>query len=173
MILIEIHIVALDILPDPAGYYLVFSGIVMLKKDSPAVAKAKYLALGLVFLSIPAVFIQQNSMGSTAEKVFDLSFWPIYTQVIAILKLILVFYVFNILLDIARRKGDQQLCASARHRLIAYMAVMLILNITLPFTMNFIGTLVTAYTVLFLLLSLLAEIMFLLLLRKYRKIFSS
>ncbi|MGG1572406.1 hypothetical protein [Fictibacillus sp. NRS-1165] len=104
---------------------------------------------------------------------FNLSFWPIYTQVIAILKLILVFYVFHILLDIARRKGDQQLYASARHRLIAYMAVMLILNITLPFTMNFIGNLVTAYTVLFLLLSLLAEIMFLLLLRKYRKIFSS
>ncbi|MCK6255618.1 hypothetical protein LCY76_03135 [Fictibacillus sp. KIGAM418] len=171
LILIEIHIIAIDILPDPIGYYMVFSGLSLLKLKSPAILKAKYLALGLVFISIPTVFIQQNSVnGSTSGHIFDLSLWPIYTQVIGIIKLILVFYVFQILLDIAMKKGDQQLYATARYRFISYMAVMLIFNITLPFTMNIVGDLVTAYTVAFLLLSLLVEVMFLLLLRKYGKV---
>ncbi|UZJ78446.1 hypothetical protein [Fictibacillus sp. KU28468] len=173
LILIEIHIIAIDILPDPVGYYLIVSGLGLITINNKALKKAKYLALGLVFISIPTVFIQKNVTGNTSGQLFDLSLWPIYTQVIGMLKLILVFYVFQILLDAAMKKGDQQLYASARYRFVSYMAVMLILNITLPFTMNIIGDLMTAYTVVFLLLSLLVEVMFLLLLRKYRKVFSN
>ncbi|WP_404332506.1 hypothetical protein [Mesobacillus maritimus] len=50
LVFLEIHLLIIDILPDPIGYYLIFSGINLLNKHYGVSSKGKGFALGLVIL---------------------------------------------------------------------------------------------------------------------------
>lgn len=165
LVFIEIHIIAIDILPDPIGYYLIFTAFKELTSNHQTINKGKYVAISLIFLSIPSVFIQQNA----SENTFDLSLWPAYTQIMSLLKLVLVFYVFTLLLDAASTKVCTESFKAVNRLFIIYMAVMLTYNITYPFMMNSSGDFKQGYSTVFLALSFIAEIMFLILLWRFHK----
>lgn len=170
LVLFEIHIFVIDILPEPIGYYLIFSGISMLLNDFPICSKAKNMALSLTFISIPTVFIQQNAGADPLGQIPFLSGWSLYLTVLGVLKLILVFYIFQLILAIVKEHGDFSLINRTTKTFYTYIIVMVLTMIAHSFTINFSTDQFMVVTIISLVLGFIMEIVFLVLLRKMRKI---
>lgn len=170
LILIEIHIVIIDILPEPVGYYLIFSGISMLLNDFPIGSKAKNTALVLIFISIPTVFIEQNAGANQMGQLSFLTGWSLYMTVLGILKLILVFYIFQLIMAIVKEHGDFALNDRSTKTFRTYIIVMLLTMIFHSFSINFSMEQFLVVTIISIVVGFIMEIVFLVLLRKMRKI---
>lgn len=170
VVLIEIHFLVIDIFPDPLGYYLIFSGISMLLKYFPIGYKAKNMALVLIFISIPTVFIEQNAGADQLGQIPFLSGWPLYMTVFGVLKLILVFYIFQLMMVIVKKHGDSALLTHTTKTYYAYILVMVLTMIAHSFSINFSTDQYMVVTIISLVLGLIMEIVFLVLLRKMRLI---
>ncbi|GAE95286.1 hypothetical protein JCM21714_4506 [Gracilibacillus boraciitolerans JCM 21714] len=167
IVLLELHLFVLDVLPDPVGYYLIYLGVNHLVREFPIGVKAKNLAIGLIVLSIPTVFIQQNSVFSQA---FLLSEWSIYVTVLSLLKLILVFYIFQLMIEISNRYGNLILMNKTKNILRKYLIIMLLIHITQPVTMNLSMDEQITYSIISALIGLIMEIVLLGLFRRFMKI---
>ncbi|WP_156290377.1 hypothetical protein [Oceanobacillus salinisoli] len=167
LVLVEIHFLFIDILPDPVGYYLIYSGISMLMKDYPVGKKASNWAITLCFLSIPSMFISQNEINRMIEV---LSLAQFYTTIMAVLKIIVVFYVFQILLEIATKQGVDDLQDWTAKFLKIYMITMIAVQILGPFSMNVPIDNWTAVPFLAAITALILDIMFLVLLNRFKKL---
>ncbi|WLD91735.1 hypothetical protein [Alkalihalobacillus sp. AL-G] len=170
LVLIEIHIIAIDLLPDPIGYYFIFSGISKIVEDYQFGKNAKNLSMFIIFISVPTVFLQQTTSLNQFGQITAFSIWPMYMIVLGILKLILVFYVFQLLMKIVNNLGAESLIRRASNTFKIYMSVMFVLTIFQSFTMNLSNDLLIALSVVFVVLSLIMEISFLLLIRKIGKV---
>lgn len=170
VVLIEIHFLVIDIFPDPLGYYLIFSGISMLLNDFPIGSKAKNMALVLIFISIPTVFIEQNAGADQLGQIPFLSGWPLYMTVYGVLKLILVFYIFQLIMAIVREHGDFALTDRSTKTFYTYMIVMILTMIVHSFSINFSTDQFLVVTIISLVVGFIMEIVFLVLLRKMRQI---
>ncbi|HHW36444.1 MAG TPA: hypothetical protein GXX18_04010 [Bacillales bacterium] len=170
MVLFEIHIFVIDILPEPIGYYLIFSGISMLLNDFPIGNKAKNMALALIFISIPTVFIQQNAGADQLGQIPFLSGWSLYITVLGVLKLILVFYIFQLIMVIVKEHGDFALINRSMKTFYTYIIVMVLTMTGHSFAINFSTNQFMVVTIFSLIIGFIMEIVFLVLLRKMRKI---
>ncbi|MDL4841177.1 hypothetical protein [Aquibacillus rhizosphaerae] len=164
-ILIEIHIFVIDILPEPIGYYFIASGLAWLLKEYPIAKKASNLAYVLIVVSIPTVFINQNAMNNV---IVSLSGWSLYIIALNIAKLIIVFYVFKIMLLIAKACTHEFLYTNTTRIFTAYMVIMLLGELARSFGMNMSG--IIGFIVVVSIIMLVLEIVFLMLLRKYSKL---
>ncbi|MCH1626707.1 hypothetical protein [Fredinandcohnia quinoae] len=164
LILLEIHYLVVDILPDPLGYYLICSGVVKLSREFPLSTKAKNLAILMIFISIPTVFIQQN-----APELNQNWLWSSYATAIDILNLILVFYLFQVIMKVATKLGDLALISRSAITFKVYIIVMLIITFSQSFLMNTTSDWMYGYAIITIPISLIMEILFLLLLRKVGK----
>ncbi|WP_085993556.1 hypothetical protein [Oceanobacillus senegalensis] len=167
IVLIEIHLFAFDVLPDPVGYYFIYSGISMLLYDYPLGKKASNWAIVLCFLSIPSVFISQNEVNQMVEVI---SFSQIYTTIMGIVKVILSFYVLQLMLKIAEERGGDDLRNGTSKFFRIYIITMMSVQILTPFAMNTHGNLLIMSTFITVLLVLILEIMFLVLIRRFKKL---
>ena len=69
-VFLEIHII-IDILPDPIGYFMIFSGLILLLKNIPDSKPGKHAmrwAQALIILSIPSVFLSQNEINQLVDR---------------------------------------------------------------------------------------------------------
>lgn len=169
-VLFEIHIFVIDILPEPVGYYLIFSGVSMLLNDFPIGQKAKNIALALIFISIPTVFLQQNTGADQLVQLPFLSALSIYMTVLGVLKLILVFYIFQLIMAIVQHHGDDGLIARSKKTFNTYIIVMVLTIIVHSFSINFAMDQFMAVSIILIIVGFIMEIVFLVLLRKMRKI---
>ena len=71
--------IGIDILPDPVGYFLIALGCFGLREHYPIAQKAGILAVGMIFMSIPTVFINLDEVSSLG--------WGAYTIAITLLKI--------------------------------------------------------------------------------------
>ncbi|SOC39838.1 hypothetical protein [Ureibacillus acetophenoni] len=85
----------IDILIDPIGYYLIYSGIKQLINKFPIGNKSKYVSLALIFYSIPSIFYEDT-----------LNDWDWYYGIFSLMDLILVFYLFQLIIEIAKAAND-------------------------------------------------------------------
>lgn len=134
LILLEIHIVAIDILPDPLGYFLVFSGVSALemKNNLRDSNKVKTMSLVLLFISIPTIFVQNTSN----EVVSPYSVWSMYMTGLGILKLVLVFYLLRFMVTIAQERGVVELVKRTMKTGKEYITAMLIVMLIESFLVN-------------------------------------
>ena len=169
-VLFEIHIIVIDILADPVGYYLIFSGITMLLKDFPIAHKARKLSFALIFLSIPSIFIQQNVETNQLQPLSFLSGWSLYTTVLDLLNIILVFYLFQLIMAIVHQHADDGLIRRSSKTFSLYLIVKLIATIASPFAMNLSGDELLWIVLVTIFVSFIMEIAFLVLLWSFRKV---
>lgn len=169
-VLIEIHIIVIDILADPVGYYLIFSGITMLLKNFPIAHKARKLSFALIFISIPSVFIQQNVGINQLEQLSFLSGWSLYMIVLDLVKLILVFYIFQLIMTIVHKHADDGLIRRSSRTFSIYIIVKLIATIANPFAINLSGDGLLWIVLITIIISFIMEIVFLILLWSLRKV---
>ncbi|MFC0189547.1 hypothetical protein ACFFJY_14680 [Fictibacillus aquaticus] len=164
LVFLKIHIVNVDILPDPLGYFLIFQGIKILLMDGSGDGKrAKWIAAGLIFLSIPSVFMWNNAGEQPAMLV------QLYGTALSLLKLVLVFHVFRMVLEIAIRHGQSELKKRVASTFNTYMAVLLPVTIAESFLMNMSGDWLTAVSIVLIIAAVVMEIVFLVLLRALMK----
>jgi hypothetical protein len=94
----------------------------------------------------------------------------IYMLAIVIIKLVLVFFVFKLMLSIGRERGDETLIKRTSSTFRIYMYVMLISSFLQTFFININGDFLMGLMILMIVSSMIMEITFLVLLRRYRKL---
>ncbi|GIO25882.1 hypothetical protein [Ornithinibacillus bavariensis] len=164
-VFLELHIMVIDILPDPLGYYLIYSGITALAKKYFIGKKASTWSIVLIIFSIPSIFISQSSLHMTTQIP---SFWSIYYTVLSILKLILIFYVFQLLVAISEQVAKKELYMWTKKFFGIYMTTMIAIYLVESFGMNMVSDIVVVMGIFIILAVLIIEIMFLVLIYKYR-----
>jgi hypothetical protein len=168
LVFIEIHIIAIDILPDPIGYFLIYSGLLLLINEYEAGANAKNMAAVLMLVSIPTIFIQNGSIDQIGSGMF-LSGLFIYMNIVEILNLILAYFIFHLLISVAYQKDNQELLNRTKSTFKLYMISMLLLTFLEPFAMNLTRDLITGFIVFSSIYGLVLQIVFLVLIHKFSK----
>ncbi|WP_449537642.1 hypothetical protein [Ferdinandcohnia sp. Marseille-Q9671] len=163
-ILLDIHILVIDILPDPIGYYLILSSLRFVTPENRLGNRIKWLTTGLIIISIPTIFVQQ-----TVDHSPGFSPWWTYSSALGIGKLLLVFFLFQLIMEIVTSLEDIALIHRSSQTFSMYMWVMVIITFSDAFLINFSNDILIGYLFITLPLGILMEIMFLLLLRKLHK----
>ncbi|MCC3356046.1 hypothetical protein [Bacillus sp. REN16] len=164
-ILIEIHLFVIDLLPDPIGYYFIYSGISAVSPENRIGNKLKKLLIVLMIISIPTLFIQQNDLGSSA----GISLWDHYSFLFEWLRLVLVYFVFRLIMEFVTTIEDKFIASRSSRIFKVYMTVMLIITFTHTFAMNLSNNIIVGYLFLTIPLGFIMEIMFLVLVWKLDK----
>ncbi|WP_390297913.1 hypothetical protein [Virgibacillus kekensis] len=164
--LIEIHFLVIDILPDPLGYALIAAGISSIIEDFPIGKKAYNIAVFLGVISIPGVFIQQIGGNGIVQS---LTATGVYSLVLSLINLVLVFYIFQLLMEIARKRGEEELINRTSVFLRIYIVTMLVIQILQSFTLNMHGALLQGYIIVAVIISLVLQITFLAWIFRFRK----
>lgn len=162
-VFLEIHLIAIDILPDPLGYYLIFKGLKQVNNHFEVESRGKLLALGLVYFSLPTVFLQNTSI----EQV---SCWFFYMSIIGILNLVLAFNIFKIMVLIATNRKESNLLRRTEITFKVYMISMFLITFFEPFSINMNISEETGYFVFSAVIGLIMNIIFLVLLSKFSKL---
>ncbi|WP_432363249.1 hypothetical protein [Sporosarcina sp. UB5] len=127
-IFFRIHF-GIDLLADPIGYFLIYSGCSKLIKAYPVAQKAKIVALIGAFISIPSVFV------NLSETTLSFS-WSTYAGLLFVVKMIMGYYLFTILKDVTKTFGDRALQQRTENTFKYYVAIHLIAFALLSFSMN-------------------------------------
>ncbi|WP_408009742.1 hypothetical protein ACJROX_05415 [Pseudalkalibacillus sp. A8] len=167
-VLVEIHIIAFDLLPDPLGYFFIYLGLEKIRSEYKTGNWSRLVALILFAFSLPTIFIQQTNNDFTGVSMSD--GWPLYMNALGIGKLILVFYVFQIMIKLAQQFGDEAILRRTEQTFKAYIIAMLIVSCVQPFLMNTSRDAGIGAGLVLIGVSLIMDIVLLILLFKFRKL---
>ncbi|WLR46595.1 hypothetical protein LC065_13570 [Halobacillus litoralis] len=166
LVLIDIHLGQIEILADFIGYFLILSALNGMDGKLKGMKGARTTALIISVLAIPQAFLGQPA--GTAEGVtmgFDLP--TIYHQSLGVLKLILTFYLFQVFIDWARKKTEEDLQERARKLFRFYLTAHILYYVLLPFSMNFPENTVIPLFIVGIAVMIILEIVFLVLIRSF------
>jgi hypothetical protein len=168
LVLIEIHLIVVDILPDPLGYFYIYTGIQnLIQFDKKNAERARLLSIILIFFSLPAMFIQNSSIQQIGEFT-PLNGWSIYMTILGFAKLILVYYIFKLMLSIGHVLERKSLIKRTQSVFRFYMIVILTNYVLQSFMINLSNDLLMGLIIFIIVGSLIVEITFLALLRTFR-----
>ncbi len=165
LVLVEIHIVAFDLLPDPLGYFYILSGLNLLTSRYEMNRQGKWLAAGLILLSIPTIIIQNG-----VHDTILVSPAAIYMSIMGILNLILAYFIFQLMVNVAASNGDLLLEKQTSNTFKIYMIALFMVCFFQSFRMNMSGDLLTGLTIISLVFSLMMQIALLMLVSKFSKL---
>ena len=166
-VVLEIQIEFIDLLPEPLGYALIFIGVSQLVEEFSFGKKAKAWALFLIFFSIPTVFVSNIGIN---DALHSYDGWTIYHTVLALCKLILVFYIFQLMLVISEKITNRELYKWTKKFSKIYVVIMLVNYFLTPFGNNLNAELLLWLIVMSGFIGLVLEIMFLVLIHRYKKL---
>ena len=153
--------IGIDMLPDPVGYFLIALGCFGLREHYPIAQKAGVLAVGMIFVSVPTVFINLDEVNSLG--------WGFYTTVLLFSKLILAYFLFLLLKTVVKDYGHTALIDRTNTIYTFYIALNLLLLAFTSFSMNVSGDFWDVFYILLILATFIMEIVLLVLIRSIRK----
>ncbi|MCF6136393.1 hypothetical protein [Pseudalkalibacillus berkeleyi] len=166
-ILIEIHFIWIDILADPIGYFLIYLGLAKLTEMFKIQNFSRVLAILLIVISLPTVFMDQTkNNGSSMSGMIE---WSMYEQALGLAKLVLTYFVLKVMLEVAKQIGNNDLQGVTLKFFKIYMPTMVIISFVQPFLMNMHSKMQIGVTLFSAIVSLILNIIFLVILRKFRK----
>ncbi|MYL48332.1 hypothetical protein GLV98_02505 [Halobacillus litoralis] len=168
LVLLDIHLGQIEILADFIGYLLVLSALNSMDGNWKGMKGARATALTLSVLTIPQAFLGQPA--GTNEGV-NIGFDPltIYHQALGLIKLVLIFYLFYVFMDWAKKKGEEELERRTHKLFRGYVTAHLFYYALLPFSMNLPESTVIPLFIVGLAVVMILEIMFLILIRAFHK----
>lgn len=169
-IFLEIHIF-IDLLADPIGYWMIYSGISMLAKDSLSAKKPKILSQALIWFSIPTIVIQGEISQQVLGLPVTLTGWTVYFSSLHLLNIILIFYLCKFLIEYSKQQSYNELSKSTANTLKAYIIVMLFAELYSSFAINLHETDAAYFIFPVIIASLMMHIVFLSHLHRYKKSF--
>lgn len=162
LIFFRLHIM-IDLLIDPLGYYLIYAGCSRLVDAFPKAKKAMIVGLIGMFISVPSVFV---NLSDTALPIG----WSMYGNLLLVLKFVIAYYLFNVLIDAAKMVGNQALQNRADTTYKFYVSIHLFTLALLSFSMNVAGDGWIVLSLLSTIGVLLMDILFLLLIGAIRRV---
>ena len=153
--------IGIDILPDPVGYFLIALGCFGLREHFPIAQKAGVLAVGMIFVSIPTVFVNLIEVSSFG--------WGAYAIVLLFLKLIHAYFLFLILKTITKEYNHTALMDRTNTVYTFYITLNLLSLAFTSFSMNVSGSFWVVFGGLLIFATFIMEIVFLVLIRSIRK----
>ncbi|MFS1511401.1 hypothetical protein VQL36_03040 [Chengkuizengella sp. SCS-71B] len=166
---IDIHIIIIDIFPDTLGYYFIYAGVKLLPVYVPSSQKVKNVAILLSIVTLPTMFYQ-NVVINTLGQIPILFEWSIYYMFLELVNLILVYYTFQLMMDIVSKWGLEALVRRTSKTFTIYVSVTLILILFQTFMMNMTRDFLFMYIIIASIVGIIMEIALLILLRKYRSV---
>jgi hypothetical protein len=165
-VLIKIHIVV-DILPDFIGYIFIYNGIKQIATlSSQPYEKLKVLSIILVIASIPNFFWSDQLI----QQSVWFSYYPLF---LSFLKVILVYFLFDLLREIAKLLPSND-ALQATNRMYTWYLTVVLGSMFFQSLVRILPIIVSFFAMLFIvLLVLLVEISFLVYLRNMQKRFPS
>lgn len=146
LVFIDIHLGSIDILPDFLGFFIVYGALNKLGGDLFRKKWAVNFALALAALSIPQMFLGQAA--SPMVQSYAMDGLALYYHTLGILKLVFMFFLFQVLLDQAKKLGDDLLFKRTRYIYMAYLYTQLIYYAVLPWMINLPDHIAMPFTVL-------------------------
>ncbi len=165
-VLVEIHIIAFDILPDPLGYFFIYLALEKIWSEYKMRNRSRLVAIILFAFSLPTIFVQQSNDDITGAITSD--GWQLYMSALGIGKLILVFYVFQIMIKLAQKFGDEETLKKTEKTSKVYIIAMLIVSCMQPFLMNLDSDIGTGAGLVLIGVGLIMDIVLLILLFRFR-----
>jgi hypothetical protein len=163
-VFLKFHIIV-DLLPDFIGYILIYNGIKQLATlSSQSYDKLKVLTIALAIVSVPNFFLNDQLIQQSEW----LSFYPV---LLSLLKVILVYYLFDLLRVIARLLTFEEAFHATNRIFYWYMTVNLGSLLCQSFIINAPMDIMLSVSVLIVVLGLIIEIAFLVYLRNMQKRF--
>lgn len=161
-IFLDIYIM-IDLLMDPIGYFLIYTGCARIVGAYPIAKKAMTVAMIGVFVSLPSVFV------NLSDSALPIG-WSIYENMLSIVKLVIAFYLFQVLMAVAKMFGNEALhnraWATFKYFVVIHFAILTVMS----FSMNVSGDGWVALTVILIIAGILMDILFLLLIRAFRRV---
>ncbi|MFS0690243.1 hypothetical protein AB1K89_13500 [Sporosarcina sp. 179-K 8C2 HS] len=155
--------VGIDLLADPIGYILIFSGCSKIVEAYPVAKKAKFVALVGAFVSLPSVFVNLSEIPLTFG-------WSTYSGFLLVLKMVMGYYLFIVLKDVVKAFGDRALQKRTENTFKFYVAIHLFALAIQSFFMNVHGGGWVALALISLIGVLVMDILFLLLVGATRRV---
>lgn len=153
--------IGVDILADPIGYLLIGVGCLKLGDKFADGKKAAYIAIVMIFLSFPSVFMDFNLVESGP--------WYYYSHGLFAGELIMTFYLFRLLKMMAEKFGESDLVDRTQFLYNIYIPTsLLMLGLSAFYTATAMRGLEEVFFVLVLIL-LILNIAFIILLNAFRK----
>lgn len=121
--------IGIDILAAPIGYYLIYSGARLLTPRYPLAKKVEIIAFIGMLISVPGVFVNLS-------EVSDMG-WSMYTEVLFVWKVIVVYYLFSTWKSNTQKPGQAQLRDRIHMAYIWYMSVHFMMMLMTAFSLNF------------------------------------
>jgi len=131
---IDFRVFYFDILPDFVGYIMIATALQQLGTQHGIFKNAKWLAIGMIALSLPHVLMASNV---TFESFGELPlYFHIYSEGLLACHVLIVYWICQGLRDIAHTKGHTDLFLSVVYRRNVYMGLAIIQLMFYPFLFN-------------------------------------
>ncbi|MBO8156882.1 MAG: hypothetical protein H0Z32_10510 [Bacillaceae bacterium] len=168
--LFEIHLIVIDILPEPVGYGLIIAGLNKIMEQFPYFQTAKKTAGVLAVVSIPTVFIQETSNGAITSNAAMIGGMT-YDVLLSLIHLFLVFELFRGLIELAAEIEEIPLKVRTEKTFQVYMWISMTMLFLLTFSINLFDVPASILLIVGGIVWLIMEIVFLVLLAAYRRAF--
>lgn len=167
LVWVDFYFFTVDVFTDPIGFYLIYSGIKLIVDEYPIGKKAEVLSIVLTIYSAPSVlYIRTNdSFPGVSFSAID---W--YYTIMDFAVLILIFYIFQLILDFTKNVGMTVFHKRSLLIGIIYFIVNFVILIWSTFTINVNLDSFTPITLILLIAGVVMHIVFLVLLDEVRKI---
>ncbi|KGR77242.1 hypothetical protein [Ureibacillus manganicus] len=132
LIWIDVYVIV-DVFADPIGYYLIYSGIKLLVREFPIAKKSEFLAMILVIISAPSLFIKQPPQPPTGF-IYSAIDW--YYTIISFANFLLIYFIFQLIIAIASKCGKQTMVNWSKTIGITYFVIMFIIHLSSSFAIN-------------------------------------
>lgn len=145
--------IGIDVLPDPIGYIMIAIGCHKLYKSFTTAKKPQVIAIILIFISIPTLIVDVYQVTTLG--------WLSYAFVLAIIQLILVYYLFGLFKAMAQT--NRVLTQRTNNTFVTYMIVNFLVLLQMSYSMNLPDNSFQTFYILIILCALIMEIAFLVL----------
>ncbi|AOV06189.1 hypothetical protein [Sporosarcina ureilytica] len=151
----------IDLLPEPLGYFMIATGCLTLGKRFPTAKKARAFAIAMIFVSFPTIFINVQEQTHILLNA--------YSTLLMILQLIVVFFIFQLLIEIVTAVDNPMLINRTERTFKIYIIANLIFLAASTFTPNTAGDYWEMIILSLMLIAFIMDIVFLVLLRAIRR----
>lgn len=153
--------IGIDILADPIGYFLIAAGCYKIGEVIEDGKLAAYISIGLIFISIPSVFIDFNLV--------DRGPWYYYSNFLFAGEIVLTFYLFRMLIKLAAKNGEMELSNRTQRLFNIYIPTNLLMLGLSAVMIAFVYESLQVLAFLLIIILLVLNIAFILLLNAFRK----
>jgi hypothetical protein len=123
-----------DLLPDFIGYIMIATALHHLGSTQPLFNRAKWVAIAMIFLTLPHVLMQSNV---TLSGFQSLSIkLHLYSEGLLALHVLMAYWIFGALALMAQHTGQKVLLATMQIRRDVYLVINVSQLVLYPFLLN-------------------------------------